>query len=144
MKETTASERKWTRAHDALIARVAEGKDVIEVEWIGGRKDYGFKSSSFPGPFRHPSQAYSHVDMYENRLESIARAGDAWRVKDEEIDRTITINSAIARLEEPFTAEFRENYEDGQNYEWRTFKGDGDTESEARAWALYFACGGGK
>lgn len=133
MQESTASERKWTRAHDALIARVAEkGK---------AQRERGIPERLWKYDF--PDGRREHLSAYDTNLVAVSRAGESWRTSDDDIDRTIQINSAVDRCGWPFRVEFSENYLVGANYEWRTFKGEGEIEAEARAWALWRACGGG-
>lgn len=121
----------WTREHDATLARECEG---LTVESDGGR---GLRVV-VNGVFEKP------VAYYNQHLAATARAGESWRTKDADIDRTIQVNSAVERMGLPFRVDCSENYRVGDNYEWRTFKGEADNESEARAWALYNAVKGTK
>jgi len=121
----------WTREHDAVIARECEG---LTVEFDGGRGLRVVIKSVFSQP----------VAYYNINLSAIARAGEAWRTKNEDIDRTIQVNSPVERMGLPFRVECSENYRVGENYEWRTFKGEAEDETLARAWALYNAVKGTK
>lgn len=144
---TTAFEQQWTREHDALIARVAERKIVEwhrrETRHPGICNDIGSEDfCSKGGPLPWQKGDWTPIASYSTDLAAIARAGEAWRTSDDEADRTIQVYSPVERPGLLFRAECCENYHDGSNYEWRTFKGEGETEVQARAWALWRACGG--
>lgn len=133
MHESTAEKRQWTRDHDALIARVAENGKA--------NRERGMPERLWKYEF--PDGRREYLDIYNANLTSVARAGESWRTSNDDIDRTIQIYSAVDRAGLPFRAECSENYRVGDKYEWRTFKGEGESEVEARAWALWRACGGG-
>lgn len=97
----------WTRAHDAWIARECEGLEV----WVNASDGAicDFQDDSIPHYLTDPAAAI--------------RAAEAWRKKDEDIDRTITITSPITRMGMPCTVDAAENYRVGDGYRWREFEG---------------------
>ncbi len=120
----------WTRAHDAHIARECEG---LEEEYDGNAGQI-----VLIGAYWEP------LPSYNTDPAACIRAAEAWRKKDEDIDRTVTITSPIDRMGIPCTAECSENYREGDGYKWRTFEGrasDKDVEpfAAALAQALYRA-----
>jgi hypothetical protein len=124
----------WTRAHDAWIAQHCEG---LEVSTEFGAEPHEIR---FDGPWKP-------VATYNTDTAACIRAAEAWRKKDEDIDRTVTITSPIDRMGIPCTAECSENYREGDGYKWRTFEGqasekDTDPYAAALAQALYRATGG--
>jgi len=116
----------WTREHDRVLAEKCEGWAHVE----GGSAT----------AMRDASGALRFLPKYNTELLSVVRAAEAWRVKDEDIDRSVSLHSAIERLDMPFVVELRENYRVGENYEWRKFEGESSTSyAAALAWALYLA-----
>jgi hypothetical protein len=116
----------WTREHDRVIAEKCEGWTHVE----GGSAT----------AMRDASGALRFLPKYNTELLSVVRAAEAWRKKDEDIDRSVILHSAIDRLDMPFVAELRENYPVGNNYEWRKFAGESEASyTAALAHALYQA-----
>ena len=139
----------WTREHDAVIARECEGVGEIfkgNQNWV--HDGFGSMKHNPMDMYYVAGDEHGHapvgVPHYSTDLSAIARAGEAWRTKDEDIDRTIQVNSPVERMGLPFRVECSENYRVGENYEWRTFKGGAEDETLARAWALYNAVKGTK
>jgi hypothetical protein len=143
----------WTRAHDAHIARECEGLevDVKPVEIHGFDEDMEQLSHWVDDQCRWDWETedgkWVPVDAYNLDASAAIRAAEAWRTKDEDIDRTVSITSPIDRLGIPCKAECSENYREGDGYKWRIFKGEAGDEDEqsyaaASAWALYRATGG--
>ena len=125
----------WTRAHDTWIAKHCEG---LKVRQTTAQCEYVFE---------HLNGREEDVARYLTDPAACIRATEAWRKKDEDIDRTVTITSPIDRMGIPCTAECAENYREGDGYKWRTFEGQAcekDTEpyAAALAQALYRATGG--
>lgn len=125
----------WTRANDAWIARECEG---LEVSDLYGSEWHEIRSG----------RPWKPVDSYSTDPAAAIRAAEAWKVKDENTDRTITLTAAIEGLGTPCTAELAENYPVGNDYKWRTFEGQASENDEhpwaaALAQALYRATGGG-
>jgi hypothetical protein len=90
---------------------------------------------------------WQYVSPYNTDPAACIRAAEAWRKKDEDIDRTVEVMLAIDRTGPPCTAKCAENYREGDGYKWRTFDGrasDKDVEpfAAALAQALYRATGG--
>ena len=121
----------WTRAHDAWIAREVEGLTVWVNAVDGSISE--FQDSSIPG--------------YDTDPAACLRAAEAWRKKDEEVDRTVEVMLAIGRMGLPCTATLCENYPVGDIYKWKTFEGkasnrDVEPVAAALAQALIRATGG--
>lgn len=121
----------WDRKKDAWIAREIEGMEVWVLAKDGSICDT--QDASIP--------------TYNLDPAACIRAAEAWRKKDEDIDRTVTLTSPIDRMGIPCTAECSENYREGAGYKWRTFEGqasekDAEPYASALAQALYRATGG--
>ena len=123
----------WTRAHDAHIARECEGLEVAN-------NDAGWF-------VRGPGGFFRHADYYSTDPAAAIRAAEAWKVKDQDVDRTIELLASVVRMDKPCTVTLAENYRVGDRYEWRTFEGvagekDIHPWSAALAQALLRATGG--
>ena len=132
----------WTRAHDAWIARECEGLEVTEQDGL-----YLIFAGWCSKYQQEPEKLFENVYAYNTDPAAAIRAAEAWRKKDEDIDRTVTVTSTIERMGMPCTAECAENYREGDGYNWRTFEGEADENDEqpwaaALAQALYRATGG--
>ncbi len=127
---------EWSRANDRVIAEKCEG---LKLQYSVDVEDYLYEGSPST---ETGDRIWFAAPSYSTDLAAVFRASEAWRKQDDDVDRTITISSAVERMDLPFRVEASENYRDGENYEWRTFNGSGDTYAEALAWALYKAVGG--
>ncbi len=133
MNETTASERQWTREHDALIARVAEGFAVSPLEtralpdWHG----VGGDATDYWRECKGAQLGFIAISAYNTDLAAVVRASEAWRKSDPK--GYWRIDSPCNNAGDLFVARFS-----GCQF------ADGETAAIALAWALYFACGGEK
>lgn len=132
---------QWSREHDALIARVAEGLEVEEV----------FRGVPYvPNPARLGHSI--PLPAYNTDIAACMRAAEAWRVKEN--------GSAVFGVTSPHDGESwkgwinfdisRESDEDGRpvpftykgiHYDtWPNVAHYASTPAEALAWALHTAC----
>lgn len=121
------SDQQWSRAHDALLAERAEGWRIIQhgneyyTEFQLGGGTWGIKP----------------VDHYLTDLAAIARAQEAWRLKDADF-RAYEIEAVGGGVR----CECRD-WNHGGNLHAARFTATEPTESAARAWATWRALGGG-
>ena len=114
----------WTREHDALIARVAECYDIL---WVGGTEPHMLTKDRINlGPAPH----------YLTDLTAIARAQEAWFQQDVllRMFRVERFEEFIGHKTLFVCAMIGVNPSE--------VSATGDTESAARAWATWLACGG--
>ncbi len=134
----------WTREHDALIARLAEGWEVYSWDdiWIGldchevaGMAGYELHRKRHPDEIFLDRQARFTVPHYLTDLTAIVRAAEAWR-------KSAKHNQWI--IESPVTGD--ENDSQFVAIVWGVFGESGrvlaDTPAAALARALYRALGG--
>lgn len=118
----------WTREMDAHIARHCEGWEPVPYQEAIGSTNYGVWSIGTNCMGHANVPVVTPVPSYTTDPAACIRAAEAWRKKDQDVDRTVHLNSAIERGEVPFRAECHENYrvvdERGERYPWRVFHGE--------------------
>lgn len=112
---------QWSREHDALIARVAEGLTQSEVD---------------PGVWTAPARLATYLPSYNTDIAACIRAAEAWRTHRPKIEREWTLSSPSADWPE-YSAKCEDST--GELQEWF---GNADTPAKSLAWALWKACGG--
>lgn len=127
-------EPAWTREHDALIARVAEGWIKAESYSVEGAETvyYAYDDYFLPGGTGLNDVVF--LPNYLTDLTAIARAQEAWRLQDPS-RRWFETTSRVRQGSEACCRMCQLN----PHERWRGYD---PIESAARAWATWRACGG--